>query len=158
LKYYPSLYVINDDKAPDTNLTGTVYQWDKYEFPDNETFADWLLNKTYLNSSISFHVPRLVYDNEMKFFYVKRWFKNNFGGRFCSLCGKVPGMTTAMGMFCDYDRTDFGKKKEDRFTMIVAPFVLVYFGIPYAFYLLRWFIRIIFECCAWNVYIDEEDL
>lgn len=46
LRYFPSVFVINSDR------NGTAYQWDRYEYPDNVTFADWLLNETFRNSSV----------------------------------------------------------------------------------------------------------
>ena len=72
LKYYPSIYVI----APDT---GMVYQWDKYQYIDNQTFADFLFNKTYLNSSVFFPAPRYTFESEYQKIYITRWFQQNFG-------------------------------------------------------------------------------
>lgn len=102
-------------------------------------------------------MPRLTWEHELKYFYAKRWLRNNFGGRFCRMASKVPGGMTAMFMFCDYDRTDFARKKEDRFTMMAVPFTFFYFVLPYGWIILKWIFHLIFECCAWNVYVEEED-
>lgn len=64
IKIHPSLYVIDDKFNGKDN--GTVYQWDTYDWATNETFADWLLNQTYKNSSIQFPTPRLIYVNELR--------------------------------------------------------------------------------------------
>lgn len=50
LRVYPSIFVIDDTFNGVDN--GTVYQYDKWEWITKDTFADWLLNETYKNSSI----------------------------------------------------------------------------------------------------------
>jgi hypothetical protein len=42
VRYYPSLYVIDDKFNGKDN--GTVYQWDTYDWVDPDTFGDWVLN------------------------------------------------------------------------------------------------------------------
>ena len=59
-------------------------------------------------------------------------------------------------MICDYDNTDMLRKKEDRFTLVVAPLTIIFIGIPWTW----WGIKIIWSClmwcCTWNVYVDED--
>lgn len=63
VRYYPSLYVI--DNTPNGVDNGTVYQWDTYDWITIDTFADWVLNTTYKNSSIIFPTPRLMFADEL---------------------------------------------------------------------------------------------
>ena len=155
LRVFPSVYVIDD--APNGIDNGTVYQWDSYEWLNNDTFADWLLNETYKNSSIQFRTPRLMFDDELRIQYIKKWFRTNFGSRFCRATRKVPGLTKAMFMFCDHDQTDLLGKKEDRFNMVVIPLIFLLFVIPWGWWLLKNCCSCIMWCCTWEVYVDETE-
>lgn len=93
----------------------------------------------------------------MRLKYIKKWFRVNFGQRFCRFTRKVPGMTKAMFMFCDHDKTDILGRKEDRFTMIVAPLVFLFFVLPWSWWLLKHFCSCCVWCCTWEIYVEEED-
>jgi hypothetical protein len=60
-------------------------------------------------------------------------------------------------MFCDYDRTDFLGKKEDRFTMIVVPLLIIFFILPWGWWILKHMCSCIVWCCTWEVYVEETD-
>jgi hypothetical protein len=70
----------------------------------------------------------------------------------------VPGLTRAMGMFCDYNNTDLLRKKEERFTMIMTPLILIFFVLPWLWWALKQGCGCIMWCCTWEIYVDEDDL
>ena len=55
--------VINADFNGRDN--GTAYFWDRTEWVTNETFADWMENKEYLNSTVKIPTPRALRRNEL---------------------------------------------------------------------------------------------
>ena len=129
IRFWPSIYFI------DGETNGTVYQWDKWQYINNETIRDWVLNKEYLNSTISFPVPRTAHPSEYWILYTIKWLRSNFGGRFCKFAKKAPLIEkNCLFMFCDYDNQDILRKKEDRFTIIAAPLVFIFIGIPWAWW------------------------
>lgn len=151
IRFWPSVYFIDDE----TN--GTVYQWDSWEYLNNETFASWILNKEYLNSSIQFPVPRIAHPNEYYLLYSIKWLRTNFGGRFCKLVKKVPFLEkNCFFMICDWDKKDMLRKKEDRFTMVAAPLFFIFIAIPWTWWGLKHVFSVITWCCAWNVYVEED--
>lgn len=83
--------------------------------------------------------------------------RSNIGFRFCHNTRKVPGLTRAMGMFCDYNATDLLRKKEERFTMIVAPLILIFFVLPWTWWGIKQIFSCIIWCCTWEVYVEEEE-
>jgi hypothetical protein len=90
-------------------------------------------------------------------FYVKRWFRNNFGGQYCKKAIKFPLLYKASFLVCDTDMTDIKRTKEDRFTMILVPIVSILFVIPWGWWLLKHMCSFICWCCSWEVYVEEEE-
>lgn len=89
--------------------------------------------------------------------YVIKWFRDNFGSRFCSTVGYVPGLTHAFFMFCDHDRSDPLRHKEDRFTILASPLFFIFIAIPYGWKGIKLFWKVLIWSCSWNVYVEEED-
>lgn len=101
IRFWPSIYFI------DGETNGTVYQWDKWEYINNETLRDWILNKEYLNSTIQFPTPRIADKSEYWILYSIKWFRTNFGSRFCKQIHKAPVIEKYIFFpVCDFDKTD----------------------------------------------------
>ena len=60
-------------------------------------------------------------------------------------------------MFCDTDGSDFMRTKEDRFTLIAAPLTFIFFVLPYGWIVVKWLFNLVLDCCAWNVYVEEDE-
>lgn len=152
VRYVQSLFFIEGD-------TGMVYRWDKNVHPNNsEEIRDWIMKKEYLNSTISFPAPLVPLEGDLWKFYSVNWVRANFGARFCKFVHRVPLLEKyAFGFICDYDHTDLLKKKEDRFNIVVFPLFVIFFGLPWAWWILKnlWFILI--WMCTWNVYVYEDE-
>jgi hypothetical protein len=152
IRFWPSVYFI------DGETNGTVYQWDRWEYLNNETFRDWILNREYLNSTISFPVPRVAHPSEYWILYGIKWFRTNFGARFCSYVKKVPFIEkNCLFMICDYNNTDMLRKGEDRFTLVVAPLAVLFIGIPWTWWAVKILWSCLMWCCTWNIYVEEEE-
>ena len=89
--------------------------------------------------------------------YVIRWFREQFGGRLCWWANKIPGAVYPLCLFCDCMKTDLHRTKEDRFTLLAAPLVVLFVGLPLAWYLLKYCWKALIWCCAVNEYVEEEE-
>ena len=68
LRRYPQLVVIDP-------TDGQAYFWDKFEYANNETITDWLVNKNYLKSSHHIPAPTSLRPDEFTKHYVINWFR-----------------------------------------------------------------------------------
>jgi hypothetical protein len=60
-----------------------------------------------------------------------------------------------MFMFCD--PKDILRRNEDRFTMIAVPIVMIMFGIPWAWWIVKKIWGCTIWCCIWEIYVEEEE-
>jgi len=150
LRRHPQLVVIDPSD-------GNAYYWDQYEYANNETLKNWLLNKEYLKTSHSIPAPQALRPDQFTQHYIIKWFRSNFGQRFCWWVYKVPGLKYPTCMFCDCNMNDIFRFKEDRFTIIFAPLAFIFFGIPYGWKAAKLLWAGLMWCCTVNVYVEEEE-
>lgn len=74
----------------------------------------------------------------------------------CWWAYKIPGLKYPLCLFCDCMKNDLHRRKEDRFTYLFAPLVVVFIGLPLVWKILVYSWKALIWCCAVNEYVEEE--
>lgn len=154
MRYQYQIFFIDQDD-------GMVYVYDNktHVIMDGKWFYDWIMTEAYKNTSIKFPAPKVPNPDEFWKYYVVKWIRENFGGRFCRLVHRVPFIEKyCFFMICDWDKTDYLNEKEDRFTIVAFPLFVLFVALPWLWWTVKQIWSALIWCCTWNVYVYEDEL